>query len=259
MRLIITLLTDFGYADPYVASMKGVILGINPDVQIVDISHNVTPQNINEAAFILKRSYPFFPKGTIHVVVVDPGVGSNRSIFAVKSDSAIFLAPDNAVLKYVFDDGPVEVYQITNRDYFRDNVSHTFHGRDIFAPVAAHISKGISLEILGRPFADYVTGKVSKPVVDANEKITGEVVYIDRFGNGITNIEGHLLAGRKQIQLHVKSITIRELSSRYTDVPAGKPLALIGSGNTLEISVHQGNASRQLEFGVGDKIIISIK
>ena len=256
--MIITLLTDFGYSDPYVGSMKGVILGINPNVQIVDISHNVTPQNINEAAYLLKRSCSFFPEGTIHVVVVDPGVGSDRSILAVKSDSAVFLAPDNGVLKYVFDDRPVDVYQITNRDYFRDNVSHTFHGRDIFAPVAAYSSKGIKLDTLGQPFQNYMEGEVAKPVV-GTKTISGEIIYIDRFGNGITNIDRHLLTDLKQIHIQIKSTTIRGLSNRYIDVPTGKPLALIGSGDTLEISVHQGNAAEQLGFSVGDPTTLSFK
>ncbi len=256
--MIITLITDFGYSDPYVGSMKGVILGINPDVQIVDITHDVTPQNIDEAAFILKRSCPFFPKETIHVVIVDPGVGSDRSIIGVKTDAAVYLAPDNGVLKHILHGHPIEVYQITNRDYFRDHVSHTFHGRDIFAPVAAHISRGVTLDTLGPPFENVIKGELSKPVVET-EKISGEIIYIDRFGNGITNIGRELVTGLQQIQIHIKSTTIKRLSNRYIDVPIGEPLALIGSGNTLEISVHQGNAAQQIGFRVGDPITVSIK
>ena len=254
--MIITLLTDFGYSDPYVGSMKGVVLEINPDVTLVDISHNVAPQNIHEAAFILKRAYPFFPKGTIHVVVVDPGVGSDRSIIGVKTDSYIFLAPNNGVLKYIFNNHSAVVYQITNRNYFRKKVSQTFHGRDIFAPVAAHISKGISLDTLGQSFENYTKGIVPKPVA-GNKKISGEILYIDRFGNGITNIDGYLLTGLNQIRIRVKTTMIISLSTNYADVPTGKPLALIGSGDTLEISINQGNASQQLGFGLGDKITIS--
>ncbi len=255
---MITLITDFGHRDPYVGAMKGVILGINPDVQIVDITHDVTPQNIDEAAFILKRSYSFFPEGTIHVVVVDPGVGSSRSIIGVKTDSAVFLAPDNSVLKYIFHDHPVEVFQITNKDYFRDHVSHTFHGRDIFAPIAAHISRGMTLDILGQPFENYIKGELSKPVVE-REHISGEIIYMDRFGNGITNIGGDLVTGLKQMQIHIKSTTIKKFSNRYIDVPIGEPLALIGSGNTLEISVYRGNAAQQIGFKVGDPVTVSIK
>ncbi|MBN2030310.1 SAM-dependent chlorinase/fluorinase [bacterium] len=256
--MIVTLITDFGYTDPYVGSMKGVMLGINPDVQIVDITHDVTPQNIDEAAFILKRSYSFFPEGTMHVIVVDPGVGSTRSIIGVKTDSALFLAPDNGVLKYIFYHHSVKVYQITNQDYFRDHVSHTFHGRDIFAPIAAHMSRGITLDILGQPSENYIKGELSNPVVEA-EHISGEITYIDRFGNGITNIGGNLVTGLKKMQIHIKTTTVKKLSNRYIDVPLGEPLALIGSGNTLEISVHQGNAAQQIGFRVGDPITVSFE
>ncbi len=256
IQLIITLLTDFGYSDPYVGSMKGVILEINPDATIVDISHDVVPQNIHEAAFILNRAYPFFPKGTIHVVVVDPGVGSSRSIIGVKTDSYVFLAPDNGVLKYVFENHSAVVHQITNRNYFRKKVSQTFQGRDIFAPVAAHLSIGVPLDTLGQSFENYTKGTVPKPVA-GDKKISGEIIHIDRFGNGITNIDRNQLTSLNQIRIRVKTIMIRGLSTNYADVPTGKPLALIGSGDTLEISVHQGNASQQLGFGMGDKITIS--
>lgn len=257
--MIITLLTDFGLSDPYVGSMKGVILNINPDVRIIDITHDISPQNVDEAAFVLKRVYSYFPRGTIHVVVVDPGVGSERAILAVQAESYIFLAPDNGVLKYIFDDdADARVFRLTNHAYFLEKVSHTFHGRDIFAPVAAHVSKGVTLERLGESFHDYVVGNVKKPV-EGKTEIIGEIIHIDKFGNGVTNIDGTLLKGRSKIMIRIKGHELDELCRAYTDVPVGEPLALVGSGGTLEISVHRGDAKQRMGFLVGDSVTVVIE
>lgn len=256
--MIITLLTDFGLSDPYVGSMKGVILNINPDARIVDITHDISPQNVDEAAFVLKRVSSYFPGGTIHVVVVDPGVGSERAILAVQAENYIFLAPDNGVLKYIFDDEPdARVFRLTNRAYFLEKVSHTFHGRDIFAPVAAHISMGISLERLGEPFDDYIVGDVKKPV-EGKTEITGEIIHVDKFGNGVTNIDGTLLKDRSKTKIRIKGYELDELCRAYNNVPVGEPLALVGSGGTLEISVHGGDAQKRMGFVVGDSVTVFI-
>ena len=255
--MIITLITDFGFSSSYVGAMKGVMLRINPDLQIIDINHNVSPQNIEEAAFILKNVYSFFSAGTIHVVVIDPGVGTDRAILAAQTNDYIFLAPDNGVLKYIFDENPdIRVFKVTNKKLFLEKVSSTFHGRDIFAPVAAHLSKGIPTETVGEPFTEYIRGKVKTPAVDSH-RISGEIIYIDRFGNGITNIGEDLLKKKKNLQILIRNTTIKNLSTVYSDVHTGEVLALIGSSGTLEISVNQGNAKKQLEFSVGDSVIVT--
>lgn len=256
--MIVTLITDFGLSDPYVGSMKGVILGINPDVRIVDITHDVSPQNVNEAAFVLNRANSYFPEGTIHVVVVDPGVGGDRAVLAVETSRYTFLAPDNGVLKYIFDEYPEsKVYRVTNHDYFLEPVSRTFHGRDIFAPVAAHLSKGVGLESMGELFSDFVRGEVHQPEVGPGN-IVGEIITIDRFGNGITNIGEDLLSGRKVAQIHVRSWTIDGLSRTYSDGREGEPVALIGSGGTLEISVWLGSAGEKMGFSIDDPVTVDI-
>ena len=255
---MITLLTDFGLSDSYIGAMKGVILGIQPDVTIVDISHGITPQNVDEAAYTLKQAYSFFPKNTVHVVVVDPGVGSEREIIGVRTDAYYFLAPDNGVLKYIFDKHPeAEVYKINNDRYYRPNVSHTFHGRDIFAPVAAHITRGVTLPELGESYSEFQSGEIRKPVFQKNT-ISGEIIYIDSFGNGVTNIDQDMIGGQA-VKILFGIYTLHKLSTVYTDVAEGEALAVIGSSGTLEISVHNGNARRKLKLKIGDTVTVILK
>lgn len=253
---MITLLTDFSESDFYVGSMKGVILNINPSIQIVDISHNVCAQNIDQGAFILKQAYHHFPEGTIHVVVVDPGVGSNRPIIAVSTDDYIFLAPDNGILKYIFNDYPeCKVVNVTNDKYFLDKVSFTFHGRDIFAPVAAHLSLGMDLENFGNESGNYIKPDISKPIREKNT-IIGEIVYIDFFGNCITNISSELLESKMENQIKIKNLVLSEIKTNYSEVCKGEILALVGSSETIEIAVNQGNAQEQFGLRVGDRVVI---
>jgi S-adenosylmethionine hydrolase len=256
LKMIITLLTDFGISDPYVGSMKGIMMGINPEIRIVDISHQVTRQNIDEAAYILKRIYPYFPEKTIHVIVVDPGVGSERHILVVKTNRQTFLAPDNGVLKYVFNEHPEsQVYRVTNTEYFLNTVSRTFHGRDIFAPVAAHLSRGIPVSSLGDSFLEFVKGRIPRPTV-GSKRVIGEIIYIDRFGNGITNIDKDLLMKQKRIKMAIRNQIIDKLYKTYSQVPTDKPLALIGSDETLEISTNGGNAKELIGFDIGDRVVV---
>lgn len=255
--VIITLLTDFGLSDYYVGSMKGVILSINPGIQIVDITHDICSRNVEQAAFVLKRAYSYFPNGTIHIIVVDPGVGSERSILAVQTDRHIFLAPDNGVLKYIFNTHPeAAVFRVTNTSTFLENVSHTFHGRDIFASVAAHLTKGIKIETLGKPFREYIVGEIKHPIKEPGG-ISGEIIYIDKFGNGVTNIEEVTFMDQKKIQVRFKSQILKGLCKTYTDVPAGEILALIGSGRTLEISARGASASDKIGLQIGDKVTVT--
>jgi S-adenosylmethionine hydrolase len=254
--LIITLLTDFGLSGPYVGSMKGIILGINPDVKIIDISHRISPQNIEEAAFVLNQVYKYFPESTIHVIVVDPGVGSKRAVLAVKTNVYTFIAPDNGVLKYIYHNHPdAIVYEITNKMYFRQSVSHTFHGRDIFAPVAAHLSIGIEIANMGSKCSPVVKAEIRKPLV-INQKISGEIIFFDHFGNGITNIDSSLLKSNYIKRITVGNRSINKLSQSYSDMPANELLALIGSHETLEISINRGNAEKKLDLNIGDPVNI---
>ena len=172
---IITLSTDFGIKDNFVGIMKGVIYGINPQARIVDITHHIPPQNVNTASFILNSSYRYFPNGTINIVVVDPGVGSERRILAVATDNYFFIAPDNQILKYIFNKNEtLTVVEVLNKTYFNKHISRTFHGRDIFAPVAAHLSNSVPIEALGNVITDFDRGKIHKPVFLYN-KIIGTI------------------------------------------------------------------------------------
>ncbi len=255
-KRLITLTTAFGLADPYVASMKGVILSINPGVYIVDITHEIPPQDIQKASFVLHASYSYFPKGTLHVVVVDPGVGSERKILLVKTSEYFFLAPDNGVLAYIFQVHPnAKVYAVTHSHFFRSPVSPTFHGRDIFAPVAGHLSKGVLPQHFGPEILDFDRGKIPAPEKKEN-MIEGEIVTFDHYGNAITNIPGEWLEPHQKYQIHVGDVMIPKISRFFQEVPRGNPLAFIGSGHTLELSVHGGSAKEEMKLKIGDRICI---
>src|SRR3990172_9348844 len=186
---IITLLTDFGTADPFVASMKGVILSINPKATIVDITHEIPPHGIRQAAFVLKSAYRYFPKGTIHVVVVDPGVGGPRKPLLAVTPQAFFIAPDNGVLIYIYHHNPsTRVYELTAKRYRLKDYSSTFDGRDLFAPAAARLSKGITPAQMGLKIARYLKFPIPRPRRLGKNGLQGQVIHIDRFGNLITNI-----------------------------------------------------------------------
>ncbi len=268
-RAIITLTTDFGTDDAYVAAMKGVILDINPDATIVDICHSVGPQAVGEAAFILSTAYPYFPADTVHVVVVDPGVGGPRRAIIVETEKAIFVAPDNGVLSYVVQASAtrpisrpgrtrlppgLEAFQITNRRFWRQPVSSTFHGRDIFAPVAAHISLGKPLSDLGKPIASVNVFPLPRPERDAGGHLTGHVVHIDRFGNLITDVTADDLPSAG-LRIDLAGQQIHSLSRSY-EGPGGL-VALVGSSGRLEISLPRGSAARHLGARVGDVLHIS--
>lgn len=257
-RQLITLTTDFGLSDPYVASMKGVILKINPRACIVDITHEIPPQDIQRASFVLYTSYSYFPKGTIHVVVVDPGVGSGRSMLLVKTSYYFFLAPDNGVLAYIFHvHRDAKVYNVMNAQYFQFPISATFHGRDIFAPVAAYLSKGIPPSRFGPEIREFNQGSVPLPE-KKNNSIEGEIVTFDHYGNAITNIPGAWFDPGQKYQIKVGKIVFSKISNFYQEVPVGSPVALIGSGNTLELSIHGGSAKEEIGLKVGDRIQIEV-
>ncbi len=240
MRRIVTLTTDFGIKDHYVGAMKGVMLTINPDILIVDITHQIPPQDIFSGAFTLRNFYRYFPEGTIHVAVIDPGVGTRRKPIALEVGGYIFIGPDNGVFTFVCRESKsIRAFEISNPKYVLPNVSHTFHGRDIFAPAAAHISLGTSLEGLGERVKKPVMISVKEPEIRSGE-IIGEFIYTDSFGNLISNIPAKLIKTRSRI--YVGKRVINGISKSYADGRKGELIAIIGSSGLLEISVNQGRA-----------------
>ena len=265
---IITLTTDFGTQDPYVGVMKGVVLGINPHASIIDISHDVQPQSILEGAFIIGSSHRFFPKGTLHVAVVDPGVGTSRSALLLVTPSAYFLGPDNGVLSYIVKEGfrgepemssdsqvrvphDYRAYRLTNPEFWLHPVSSTFHGRDIFAPVAAHLSLGVPEDRLGEEVRQLMYLPIEQPRWNG-DTLAGRVVHVDRFGNLITDIPAALLSGGNPITIGIKEHCISGLSQSYAE--GEWLLAIVGSNNTLELSVRNGNAAHSLGAKMGEDV-----
>jgi len=248
---LIALLTDFGTRDEYVGVMKGVIAGVDPDIRVVDISHSIEPQNVVHGAYILAAAVPFFPEGTVFAAVVDPGVGSRRRILAVDHRSRRFVVPDNGLIERVIGDGSdAAVVVVENRDYFLDPVSRTFHGRDIFAPVAAHLTTGLRLTELGPPLDSdaIMTGRIPRCRLAAPDCIEGEVVAADRFGNLMTTVDAASIerlsrrsAGRQMVVL-LADKPVGPIVATYDQVAKYAPLAVIGSRGLLEISVNCGSA-----------------
>jgi S-adenosylmethionine hydrolase len=260
MRSIITLLTDFGTRDAFVGIMKGVILGITSEVSLVDLSHDIPPQDILTGALILRSAAPFFPPGSIHVAVVDPGVGSRRQAIVVETREALFVGPDNGLLSLAIPpEAAVRIVHLTNATYFLPHLSSTFHGRDIFAPVAAHLSRGVAPEILGPTIPSME--RLSLPVVERTEtQLVGNVVAIDHFGNLITNIsEADLLPfPRETLWVSIGPVQIQGVVATYATVPLGAPAALINSWGMLEIAVRNGSAAQQLHGSIGTAVCVRI-
>ncbi len=271
MGAIITLTTDFGLNDAYVAAMKGVILGINPEATLVDICHTIRPQNTSQTAFVLSTAYQFFPQKTIHLVVVDPGVGTERRVIILRTPSADFVAPDNGVLSYVIQelsaepvaDNPrlqqvklertLEAVEITNSQFWRTPVSPTFHGRDIFAPVAALLSLGFPPINFGEAITSLTMLPLPQPYQRPDGSLAGHILHIDNFGNLITNIRSSDLPSTKElITIEVGDQVITGLSRTYAE---GRGLlTLIGSSGHLEVSLKGGSASAFLDAEVGNEV-----
>ena len=261
-RRIITLTTDFGINDAYVGIMKGVILGINPDVQVVDLTHAVPPQDIHEAAFTIYSAYRYFPKNAIHTIVVDPGVGTDRQAIVCEIEGTFFVCPDNGVLSYVVQDidsgteFPMNAVAIQNANYFLPEISDTFHGRDIFAPVAAHLSLGVPLRNIGPSVQDLVEFPILTPQVSKN-RIIGHIIKLDRFGNAITNISESTLTGEASAyDIRVGNTRLMRLNRAYAESTVGEPLAIIGSFGVLEIAINGGSAEVSLGLKWGDVVEI---
>ena len=282
---VITLTTDFGLQDPYVGLMKGVILGINPHAEIVDLTHGIQPQNVLQGSFLLHHSHRYFTKDAIHVAVVDPGVGTNRRAVLLETSHGRFIAPDNGLLTHLLLDGlgrsstkggpegiPAgwRAYHLTNADYWLQPLSRTFHGRDLFSPVAAHLSKGVSASELGDEIDSLHCLPTSTPGWN-DDVLRGRVVHVDRYGNLVTDIPASLLkvgdvspnpgrgvpCGRPSslnVEIDVGDVTIRGLSDSYAE--ADGLLAIVGSFDTLEVALKNGNAASRLSLAPGAAVMV---
>ncbi|MBI4497834.1 MAG: SAM-dependent chlorinase/fluorinase [Chloroflexi bacterium] len=284
---MLTLLTDFGTQDTYVGIMKGVILGINPGATLVDLTHQVAPQDIPQGAFLLGYAAPYFPAEAIHLAVVDPGVGSARRALAVQGPSGTFVAPDNGLLTYALDLAPVgdapggngaegsethtpspgslpvrevplpagwRAVALENPEFWRHPVSRTFHGRDIFAPVAAHLSLGVPLEQFGPPVTSLLALEVPRPCRTADGALVGRVIAVDHFGNLLTNLTPELLPAAGAPTFEVAGRRIAGLSQTYAD--GGELVAVVGSTGRVEIAVRNGSARSRLGVGVGARVTV---
>lgn len=256
---IITLTTDFGEGSPYVACMKGVILGINPAVRFVDLSHQIPPQDLHHAAFFLATAIPEFPPGIIHVIVVDPGVGTERAILYVETEGHRLLVPDNGCWTLLARRAatPPRVLRLTEPRYWRQPVSATFHGRDILAPVAGHLSLGLDPHLLGAA-SDWDSLEFPEPVREPG-RLAGEVVFVDHFGNLITNIPGAALEalGTGPVQVLIGGQAVRRRVRTYGEAVPGTLVALISSAGLLEIAVVQGNAAREMNARPGTPVVVA--
>jgi len=255
-RPVITLLTDFGAKDHYVAAMKGVMLAICPEARLVDISHEITPYAIPEAAFTLEQAWRCFPKGTVHLVVVDPGVGSARRPILVEAGGQCFVAPDNGVLTMLYESTVKQrVREITASRYFREPVSQTFHGRDVFAPAAAHLAGGLQPSRVGRRINDYARLDFAKPARRGPKKWIGAILKIDRFGNLITNFESAAWKLVDQpFEMNIGTRSVTKLAQNYSGMATGALFAIAGSAGYLEISMNQKSAAAALDARTGSAV-----
>lgn len=259
---VITLMTDFGIKDGNVGVMKGVIWGICPAAQISDLSHMIQAQNIREAGYIVARSVPYFPKGSIHVVVVDPGVGTERRPMAAQIGDWFYVGPDNGTITVWLErahgaNWQTDFVELNRPQYWLQNISHVFHGRDIFSPVAAHLANGVPLRELGSPFRNPVLLELPQPEKTENGW-RGEVIHIDHFGNVSTNIRvenlGDAMKKMQSILVHLNGTEINGLVNTFGERAVGELVALIGSTGNLGIAVVNGNAQQRLGTKVGDGV-----
>ncbi|MFH1894226.1 MAG: SAM-dependent chlorinase/fluorinase [Candidatus Zixiibacteriota bacterium] len=253
---VIALLTDFGSADSYVAEMKAAMLSVNPELKFIDISHSVPPGDIRQAAYYLWRSHRFFPAGTIFLSVVDPGVGSERRIVAIESGNYLFVAPDNGLLSMIVARSDYTAYEISNTQFMLVEGGSTFEGRDVMAPVSAHISLGVDIETIGNAVDKIETFKVASPLC-SDDIIAGEVLSIDNFGNAITNISGDDLeaAGDQRfLRVLAGGKDIGSIHKTFDSVPAGETVAYIGSCGLLEIGINRGHFAKKSEITIGSTI-----
>jgi S-adenosylmethionine hydrolase len=257
---LITLTTDFGDGSPYVAALKGMILAIDREARLLDLTHHIPPQQLRHTAFFLLHALPYFPPGVLHVVVVDPGVGSDRGLLYVDLDGCRLLVPDNGcwTLLAASLSGSPRVRRLEESRYWRPSVSATFHGRDILAPVAGWLSRGLDPDLLGPAVTSWVELTLPAPM-SGHERVTGEVVFVDSFGNLITNISAETVAGlgHGPMRVLINGEVITGLARTYSEGAPGSLLALISSGGLLEVAVNQGSAADRLHAGAGEPVLVA--
>lgn len=265
MTNLITLTTDFGLVDGFVGILKGVILSINPEAQCIDITHDVGRQDVVGGAFVLANSVPFFPEAAIHLCVIDPGVGSTRRAIAVQLRETLYVGPDNGVLSLAIAEQRSRLPEVQPRAielnkpfYWLSRISSTFHGRDIFSPCAAHLSRGIPLQELGTAIDNWMTLAPSRPTRRSDGTLLGHVIYIDHYGNIVSDIAEKELAplGTDEISVEIGGREIRGLAKSYSDVEPEEFTALVGSPWKLEIAQREGNAAEALGVQIGDPILV---
>jgi S-adenosylmethionine hydrolase len=260
VRPIITLTTDFGLRDPYVAEMKAVILSICPEVRIVDVSNEIEKFSVKMGAFVLASASPYFPEDAVHVAIVDPTVGTSRRQLLIRTRKGFFVGPDNGVLALAADSCGIErIYEITNRKLMLSRISSTFHGRDIFASAAAHLANGVEPAEFGPVIPEIVRPSFAK-IAEKKGELVGEVLHVDGFGSIVTNFRERELESmnvKKRVNIKLKSTKLKlKLCKAYAEEKKHRPLAIIGSHNFLEISVNQGNAARTFKIENGDRVIL---
>jgi S-adenosylmethionine hydrolase len=250
---ILTFTTDFGLSDHYVGTMKGIALGICPQAQLVDISHDVKPFSIPDGAYLIAQAYRHFPKKTVHVVVIDPGVGTSRRPILLEAAGQYFVAPDNGVLSMIYLAEKHKIRLIANERYFRHPVSRTFHGRDIFTPVAAHVAAGVLPSQMGKTIDDYLRPAFSKPVRTGKRTWTGQILRIDRFGNIVTNFHRDDFPNleERNYALGIGPVEISVLAQNYTECGPGETFLIFGSSGYLEVSMNQDSAARKIGCEAG--------
>ena len=254
----LTLTTDFGTRDWFVGTMKGVALSINPKARIVDLTHEIPPGDIRAGAFALWAGFRFFPKGCVHVAVVDPGVGSARKAVAIETANYLFVGPDNGVLSWALTRERIKaIHSLENETYFLPSVSQTFHGRDIFAPVAAHLSRGVPLRKFGPALKEFVRLNWPEPR-RSQHGVHGEILYLDKFGNAITNLDTGTLESlsKRSLRVILRGKTSCPVRPFYAAVPAGAAVAVPGSSGFLEIAVNGGNAAQLFHLRVGQPVLV---
>jgi S-adenosylmethionine hydrolase len=258
---LVTLTSDFGLQDYYVSAMKGVMLQIATDLQLIDVSHEIPPQDVMAGAWVTMNSALLYPQGTVHLVVVDPGVGTRRRPVAVRIEDQYFVGPDNGLFALVAGDRSYEAVELSNESYRRDSVSNTFHGRDIFAPAAAHLANGVDMNRLGKPVEELETYRWAQPVAD-KDGLQGWVIHIDRFGNLVTNLSADLInetVGEQDVKIYAGNMILNDIVDTFGDVEEGEPAAYIGSAGMLEVGVNKGDAETLLGIQKGSTISIVLQ
>ncbi|MCC5914646.1 MAG: SAM-dependent chlorinase/fluorinase [Balneolaceae bacterium] len=258
MRPIITLTTDFGLQDHYVSVMKAIMLRISPEVRFIDVSHDVPPQDVMAGAWVVRNAAMHFPPGTVHLVVVDPGVGTDRNPVVIRIKDQFFVGPDNGIFSLIADEFDYKAWKLTRDSFWEKSPSNTFHGRDIFSPVAAHLANGTPPEEMGETVDELVTYRWAVPISD-KDGIQGWIIHIDRFGNLVSNISEDLIReaiGDSRFRIYVGNTILNRVEKAYGSVTEGEPVAYIGSSGNLEIAINKGNAREMLGVQKGAQISI---